>query len=386
LRDTLKSQVNGREYVIAVVLPQGYTVSANAITRYPVLYLLDGGIALPTASAAYKAQARSRDSVIFVGVESLGAAGRRIDYTLPLWGGSNKEFLDMSRVGTCCGAARFLRVLREEIIPLIDRRYRTTGDRGIFGHSFGGLFANYVLFEAPDLFERYAISSASLGMDNMPLFRREVEFARDHTSLPKQVFSSVGSEEGPFMRYVTQRMAASPRARNYQGLTVTSVVVQGASHFSMAVDYNRALQALYLPNRVPEPAEAPDVADSARRITQAYVTAYARLSTDGILDLVAGDSSFHGIIRGTMVDGRGSYGALLRQRFAPIRSMEMRVKNIQVDADSSEAIATASYTLLTRLRSGQSIWDDGEVTLMFEKRSEGWRITYVLDAGSPPTD
>jgi len=47
-----------------------------------------------------------------------------------------------------------LNVLRNEIIPFIDKKYKTTTDCGISGQSFGGLFAGYCLFSAPDLFNR----------------------------------------------------------------------------------------------------------------------------------------------------------------------------------------------------------------------------------------
>jgi predicted alpha/beta superfamily hydrolase len=60
------------------------------------------------------------------------------------------------------GAPAFLRVLREEILPFVEETYRTSEDRGIAGHSFGGLFAAWMLLEAPDLFRRYGLNSPSL--------------------------------------------------------------------------------------------------------------------------------------------------------------------------------------------------------------------------------
>ena len=386
-RHTQKSQVNGRDYHIAVGLPQGYALPGNAATRYPVLYLLDGGISFPEAQITYKVQARANDSLIIVGLWSPdGLAGRGIDYRPPPWEHSGEEVLSRSRAGTCCRADLFLRVLREEIIPLIDRQYRTTRDRGLFGHSAGGLFANYVLFEAPDLFERYGIASASLGTDNRPLFTREAEFARTHSALRKQVFFSVGSEECPVMCYLTQRMAATLQARNYEGLSLTSVVLDGENHSSGGW-ISRALRQLYLSIQSSEPEDKSDVADSARRITQEYLTAFAQMSTERILGLLAGDSAFHGIVNGKMVRERESYRTLLQQRFAMIRSVDMRVKSIQVSTlgDPRSAIATAAYTTRTHLRSGQSTWNDGELSFEFERRPEGWRIIYLLDAGIPPS-
>jgi predicted alpha/beta superfamily hydrolase len=51
------------------------------------------------------------------------------------------------------GAPAFLDFLEHELIPFIDRTYRTnTSDRGLLGHSLGGLFALYALEQRPRCF------------------------------------------------------------------------------------------------------------------------------------------------------------------------------------------------------------------------------------------
>jgi uncharacterized protein len=74
------------------------------------------------------------------------------------------------------GADKFLRVVKEEIIPFVDHSYRTNQDRALAGHSFGGLFCAYVLFHHPDFFNRYLISSPSLDWDDDEIFREEAQF------------------------------------------------------------------------------------------------------------------------------------------------------------------------------------------------------------------
>jgi len=68
---------------------------------------------------------------------------------------------------TSGGAAAFLDFLEKEIIPLVDRTYRTVPtDRALLGHSYGGLFALYALVERPGLFQRIIAASPAAGWDH----------------------------------------------------------------------------------------------------------------------------------------------------------------------------------------------------------------------------
>ena len=58
-------------------------------------------------------------------------------------------------------ADRFLRFVETEVMPHVDRRYRTTATRMLAGNSRGGLFVVYSLLERPELFSaRFAFSPA----------------------------------------------------------------------------------------------------------------------------------------------------------------------------------------------------------------------------------
>jgi predicted alpha/beta superfamily hydrolase len=95
---------------------------------------------------------------------------------------------------TSGGGAAFLDFFEHELIPFIDRTYRTIpSDRGLLGHSYGGLFAIYALEQRPALFQRIVAASPSLGWDNRLLLTA----ARDRLhSLPALVRLdlSVGDE------------------------------------------------------------------------------------------------------------------------------------------------------------------------------------------------
>ena len=246
----LHSRVNGREYLIQVALPSSYVnAKPGDTTRYPTLYLLDGQLDFPLLYSEMQFISLVRPTnLILVGV---GAADsqfvrRNFDFTPPLTT-ADSTWVDSAFGGfrgpAQGGARQFLRVLREEVIPLINSAYRTSGDRGIEGSSLGGLFVAYAMLEEPDLFTRYALISPALwypfvARDRKLILDREPEFARRHPTFPKTVFISVGSEEDPGMVSVAQRflweLCGSLSEGNLKGLDLASEILPGERHASVA--------------------------------------------------------------------------------------------------------------------------------------------------------
>ncbi len=252
----LKSTVNGREYRLYVAPPVGYVKGDT--TRHPVLYLLDGHFAFPAAVAAreYMGLFRELEDVIIVGI----GEG---DYNFTSWfidrwrdytpsadpatdSVSAKQYKLAAETVRSGGGRDFLQVLRNDLIPFIDTAYRTTGDRGLSGHSLGGLFTAYVLFTAPDLFQRYGINSPSLWWNDSEMFKTESAFAAANKKLPKRVLLTVGANEGASMVPPMAKFASVVGSRGYQGLVMDTVVFQGETHTSVGpAMMSRTLRVLY---------------------------------------------------------------------------------------------------------------------------------------------
>jgi len=176
-RHTLTSKVNGKTYVLQVSLPKGY--QADAPRTHPTLYLLDGHLYFPVAATtrALLDLPGALERVLIVGVsdavdthEFSWNASRWLDYSPSR--DAQRDERNTQRYGMPAdlplrsgGGPAFLKALRTEIIPFIESRYRTSSDRGIGGHSMGGVFATYALAMAPDLFKRYAILSPTTWAD-----------------------------------------------------------------------------------------------------------------------------------------------------------------------------------------------------------------------------
>ena len=176
-RHTLTSKVNGKTYALQVSLPKGY--AADAPATHPTLYLLDGHLYFPVAATtrALLDLPGALERVVIVGVSDVvdthefsWNASRWLDYSPSR--DAQRDERNTQRYGMPAdlplrsgGGPAFLKALRTEILPFIESHYRVGPDRGIGGHSMGGVFATYALATAPDLFKRYAILSPTTWAD-----------------------------------------------------------------------------------------------------------------------------------------------------------------------------------------------------------------------------
>jgi hypothetical protein len=144
----LHSRRLGEERVIDVYLPPSYTRSKQ---RYPVIYALDGeGTGSVTANAmefmtGYSLIPQMPEALI-IGVAN---TNRNRDMPIPQEYGKG-------------GEENLLAFLADELIPIIEQRYRTQPLRILLGHSQGGLFTHYALTARPTVFQWYLSIDAPL--------------------------------------------------------------------------------------------------------------------------------------------------------------------------------------------------------------------------------
>lgn len=164
----LESEVVDEVRRIAVYTPPGYEVTEE---DYPVLYMPDGGVKedFPHIANTVDGLIRSGElaPMLVVGIEN---TERRRDLTPA---STTEDDLQYAPAGD--GAAAFRSFIETELIPEIDRRYRTTGERAIVGESFAGLFVMDTFFRRPDLFQRYVAMDPSLWWDDHALVRQAEE-------------------------------------------------------------------------------------------------------------------------------------------------------------------------------------------------------------------
>jgi predicted alpha/beta superfamily hydrolase len=239
-----KSRINGDAYKLFIILPRSY--KTNSAKRYPVFYVLDGN---DTATIAWLTRSRQHSDaseIIFVGIgypeplagppvplpgkPAVAPAQRSADYALysatEPWSPPKDK-----------GAPVFLKVVETEVIPYIDGHYRTDPkNRGLGGHSLGGLFATYAIFNASDTFQKFWIGSPSLRWDHSVLFKDEAEYAANHRDLDARVIADVGGQESKtFNRDPLFEMMDEVKSRHYPHLIWKTVVLANEDHGTLPI-------------------------------------------------------------------------------------------------------------------------------------------------------
>lgn len=180
---TIDSRVLGERRVINVYVPPGYATSGTP-ARYPVLYMPDGGMAedFPHVVGSVDVSIKNEviRPVIVVGIEN---TERRRDLVPPTVEAEEREAAPHAG-----GSARFRRFLREELIPAIDARYRTSHERALIGESFAGLFVLETLLDEPDLFDGYIAADPSVWWNQQTLVRNAAVQLAGWTAGPKALY------------------------------------------------------------------------------------------------------------------------------------------------------------------------------------------------------
>jgi predicted alpha/beta superfamily hydrolase len=186
---TLESQVLGEVRRINVYLPPAYSQSADV--RLPVLYMPDGGIGEDFLHIAGLVQVGAGNGTmrpfLLVGIEN---TQRRRDLTGPTESAEDKKIAP--QVG---GSAAFRKFLRDELIPAVAARYRTTAERAIVGESLAGLFVVETFLLEPDLFDTAIAVDPSLWWNSEALVKGAGERLRAAATKPRSLFIANSGEK-----------------------------------------------------------------------------------------------------------------------------------------------------------------------------------------------
>lgn len=195
---TINSKILNETRRINVYMPPGYAESAGA--RLPVLYMPDGGIAEDFLHVAGLVQVSVGNGTmrpfLLAGIEN---TERRRDMTGPTENENDKKIAP--RVG---GSEPFRKFIRDELMPQIKRRYRTTGETAIVGESLAGLFVIETFLVEPDLFDTYIAFDPSLWWNNQKLLSGAGERLRARAKPEKTLYFASSGED---TAEITQRFA-----------------------------------------------------------------------------------------------------------------------------------------------------------------------------------
>jgi uncharacterized protein len=254
---TMTSQQTGRTYRITVSLPLGYAGSEDwpfhdTPAKWPTVYVLDGNwyFGMVTDIIRPMAWCGSTTDAIVVGIGYPEEADPRkafresftrrdFDLTPVRDEATEKSMTEAHKRPVPNGdAANFHKFIKHELIPFIEQEYRADPSwRILIGHSYGGLFALFGLFETPDLFETLIVGSPTLSYGDRFTFRQEEAFAQTHRKLPVRMYLYAGELEESLENQTltnTLRLAAILQGRSYEGFSLVKHVFPDQNHCEVA--------------------------------------------------------------------------------------------------------------------------------------------------------
>jgi predicted alpha/beta superfamily hydrolase len=184
---TIRSEILNEGRTVFVYVPDTYESEAARQKRYPVLYLLDGR-AYFDATVGITHHLGSWNSAVQAIPDLIVVAIQNTKRTRDMTPTHMAEGVYSSGSG---GAAAFRSFLESELMPAVDKRFRTSRERILVGHSLAGLFVLDTFLEKPALFDAYIASDPSLWWDDNLLARK--------------LSGRSGTPLGPFVRlYIAQ--------------------------------------------------------------------------------------------------------------------------------------------------------------------------------------
>lgn len=170
-----------------VQLPANY--NANKKEKYPVVFILDGEVLLPTVNNVQNFYSGGfTPEMVMVGISN--------DH-------NRMRDLTTSKVTEMYGrpfeqengeAANFSKFIETELIPFVENKYPATNFRTLIGHSYGGLFTLYSLIHQPKLFSNYIAIDPSLDWDNQKLLKEAQDILSSNDYKGKSLFISLGGQ------------------------------------------------------------------------------------------------------------------------------------------------------------------------------------------------
>jgi uncharacterized protein len=184
---TLHSNILNEDRVVWVRTPLGYDQGNGPL---PVLYLTDGPSHINEIGSIidFLVQHDRMPSLIVVGIANT-------DRTRDLTPSHAKDPDGAVKNPTSGGGDRFFDFIQNELMPEIEKRYRTAPYKIFAGHSFGGLMAIHILTTRPDMFNAYIAVSPSLWWDDQRTLHQAQSFFAAHGELNKTLFFSLGNED-----------------------------------------------------------------------------------------------------------------------------------------------------------------------------------------------
>lgn len=156
----INSSILDEERTCLISLPDSYNDSSEVEKKYPIMILLDGYTHFKTATGIVHFMSSNRNrnhlmpETIIIAIENID---RERDFTVTK--------IKTKRPNTMGGGRKFLDFIEKELIPYIDKNYKTEPFRTLVGHSLGGLLTLNSYMDKNSIFNTYISIDPSIWWD-----------------------------------------------------------------------------------------------------------------------------------------------------------------------------------------------------------------------------
>lgn len=225
-----------------VLLPENYSATSQ---RYPVIYRLDGADNIPLMQQVLGRlrESHAAPDIIIVAIENT-------DRLRDMYPTVNQD--RNGPVGVGGGAEKFLAFIEQELIPDVDKRYRTHSTRIIAGASASGVFSLYAMQQRPGLFDAHIAYSPAVWWNAGAMVERTKKWLSTQPSESTYVYMNMGNEGLPMRPYYDELLSAfsTHESRNIRlivdqhpgvshGLTSTAGIFHAYQSFFMSKAFPR---------------------------------------------------------------------------------------------------------------------------------------------------
>ena len=175
----INSQILNEERTILVRVPPNY----QAGEMFPVVYMLD---------------AHAPQNAMMAGIIEQQVWGGMMPEMIVVGIQNTNRTRDMTPTKTeregSGGGENFLKFIEQEVIPTVEKNYRTQPFRIFAGHSLAGLAVVNSFVSRPDLFNAYIAASPVLHWDKNFVIKLSEELFKQNREFNKTLFITVGDE------------------------------------------------------------------------------------------------------------------------------------------------------------------------------------------------
>ncbi|UCH83342.1 MAG: hypothetical protein JSW50_12895 [Candidatus Latescibacterota bacterium] len=175
----IESQALGETRRLLIHLPRGYDGSAIS---YPVVYHTYGDYMTYYADAYYTIETLGNEArtpqLILVGIDNIDRY---------------RDLRPLQHNGEPAGIENYTRFLTDEVMPFVEKEYRTAGYRILVGPQAGAVFCLYTLQNTPELFDAFILNNPFVSAPNTALLLEQAkEFYTVRESLHKFFYVTFG--------------------------------------------------------------------------------------------------------------------------------------------------------------------------------------------------